>query len=281
MAASSTTSSVYRTDPGYLVVCNAANRDVVVRHLTARWRAATSTPPSTTGPSGPRCVALAGPAGGRDLAPLTDVDLEALGYYRAARAGPADIECLVARTGYTGEDGFELFVDAGGRGRCGTGCSRRAAARAVPCGLGARDTLRLEAGMPLYGHELDETIDPFEADLGWVGEARQGRFRRARGPAQVKQAGLRRKLSAWSCASNAIARAAATRSRREAGAGRPGDERHASPTLGETVGLGYVPAELAARRQRVRVVRARAPSRAEQRNAPFFKRPSVSEKGRP
>ena len=103
------------------------------------------------------------------LAPHTDVDLGALRYYGIAEGHVAGMEALVARTGYTGEDGFEVFVDwdratelwdvlmpaveeVGG----------------LPVGLGARDTLRLEAGMPLYGNELDSTTNPFEAGLGRV-----------------------------------------------------------------------------------------------------------------
>jgi aminomethyltransferase len=114
-------------------------------------------------------VAIQGPRSVEIVRPLTDVDLDALRYYAIAEGVVAGIPALVARTGYTGEDGFEVFVDndravelwdammAGG-----------SSAGLAPIGLGARDTLRLEAGMPLYGNELDRTTNPFEANLGRV-----------------------------------------------------------------------------------------------------------------
>ena len=100
---------------------------------------------------------------------MTDVDLSALRYYAIAEGTTAGIPGWIARTGYTGEDGFELFVawdDA-----LPVWDALRAAgtdAGLVPVGLGARDTLRLEAGMPLYGNELDRTTNPYEAGLGRV-----------------------------------------------------------------------------------------------------------------
>jgi Glycine cleavage system T protein (aminomethyltransferase) len=114
-------------------------------------------------------IAIQGPSAREILAPLTDVDLGALRYYAIAEGLTAGFDGLVARTGYTGEDGFEVFVETKhalevwdallGAGR---------AAGLVPVGLGARDTLRLEAGMPLYGNELDATTSPYDAGLGRV-----------------------------------------------------------------------------------------------------------------
>src|SRR4030095_10425845 len=108
---------------------------------------------------GPRAIGLS-----RDL---FDADVTALKYYHAAATRCRGQQCVVSRTGYTGEDGIEVRLGAAhvpaladelvGRG-------------AVPCGLGARDTLRLEAGMPLYGHEMNETIAPIKPDLGWAGD---------------------------------------------------------------------------------------------------------------
>jgi aminomethyltransferase len=103
------------------------------------------------------------------LGPLTDVDLAALRYYGIAEGAVAGIPARVARTGYTGEDGFEVFVDTGMTGALWDALLERVReAEGVPVGLGARDTLRLEAGMPLYGNELDRTTTPYDANLGRV-----------------------------------------------------------------------------------------------------------------
>ena len=103
------------------------------------------------------------------LAPLTDVDLAALRYYGIATGMVAGTPALVARTGYTGEDGFEVVVDITETGRVWDALMAAGVpAGAIPVGLGARDTLRLEAGMPLYGNELGPDTTPFDAGLGRV-----------------------------------------------------------------------------------------------------------------
>jgi aminomethyltransferase len=113
------------------------------------------------------------------LQPLTSLDLSSLRPYGSAQASIVGVAAMVARTGYTGEDGFELFVawdegpllwdallEADTPAAVGNPGVAGAPARLVPCGLGARDTLRLEAGMPLYGNELDRQTNPYEAGLG-------------------------------------------------------------------------------------------------------------------
>ncbi len=103
------------------------------------------------------------------LAPLTDVDLGGLRYYGIAEGHVAGIPAWVARTGYTGEDGFEVFVETARTGDLWDALLERVQALdGGPVGLGARDTLRLEAGMPLYGNELDLTTNPYDAGLGRV-----------------------------------------------------------------------------------------------------------------
>ncbi|HXR27763.1 MAG TPA: glycine cleavage system aminomethyltransferase GcvT, partial [Candidatus Baltobacteraceae bacterium] len=159
---------VYRlAEERFLVVPNAGNREAVtdaVRERLAGFEAQLDDASLRTA-----LLAVQGPHAQGIVAPLIDADLGALRYYGITPARAAGTDALVARTGYTGEDGFELFVpwDAApalwdrlmeaGRG-----------AGLVPVGLGARDTLRLEAGMPLYGNELDWTVNPFEAGLGRV-----------------------------------------------------------------------------------------------------------------
>src|SRR5207245_1621989 len=100
-------------------------------------------------------------------------DPATLNYYHAAATRCRGSQCVVSRTGYTGEDGIEVMVGAAHV----TALADELVSRgAVPCGLGARDTLRLEAGMPLYGHELTEEIDPLQAGLGWAVQLDKGDF---------------------------------------------------------------------------------------------------------
>src|SRR6478735_3423833 len=159
---------VYRLGPErFLVVANASNASVVSDELASRlvrWRAVLDDRSLATS-----LVAIQGPRAAGILAPLTDIDLEALRYYAIAEGQVAGIPALVARTGYTGEDGFEVFVDWG-RGPAIWEALAAAGKDAglIACGLGARDTLRLEAGMPLYGNELDRRTNPFDAGLGRV-----------------------------------------------------------------------------------------------------------------
>jgi aminomethyltransferase len=159
---------VYRlADEQFLVVANAANAAVVSDALAERldgFRAILDDRSLATG-----LLAVQGPRAREILAPLTDVDLEGLRYYAAAPGTVAGVPALVARTGYTGEDGFEVFVDTAATVRLWDVLLEAVrAADGLPVGLGARDTLRLEAGMPLYGNELDRETTPYDAGLGRV-----------------------------------------------------------------------------------------------------------------
>ena len=159
---------VYRlADTEYHVVANAANRERVVDALTARSRA---TGPQVIDHTLSRAmVAVQGPRSAEILASVCDADLSELRYYAITPATVAGAPALVARTGYTGEDGFEVIVgDAAGTPVWSALLEAGAGSGLIPCGLASRDTLRLEAGMPLYGHELSEEISPFEAGLGRV-----------------------------------------------------------------------------------------------------------------
>jgi aminomethyltransferase len=152
-------------------------------------------------------LALQGPKSVQVLQPLVDTDLEKIRYYwfRAGHIGGA--ECLISRTGYTGEDGFEIYCspehaenvwnqlrDAG------------APHRLIPVGLGARNTLRLEAKMALYGHEISEKITPWEADLAWVVKLDKGNFVGKEALLQQKAAGAQRKLVGFEMTGRGIGR---------------------------------------------------------------------------
>jgi aminomethyltransferase len=159
---------VYRlAEERFLVVANASNAAVVSDALAERlagFRAILDDRSLATG-----LLAVQGPQARAVLAPLTGIDLAALRYYAIAEGGVAGIPALVARTGYTGEDGFEVFVETGRTVELwDVLLAAVQSVGGVPVGLGARDTLRLEAGMPLYGNELDRETTPYDAGLGRV-----------------------------------------------------------------------------------------------------------------
>ncbi|MFJ8439581.1 glycine cleavage system aminomethyltransferase GcvT [Kitasatospora griseola] len=159
---------VYRTaDDEYLVVANASNAQVVLDALTERAAGFDATVRDDR--DAYALLAVQGPEANGILAKLTDADLPGLKYYALLPATVADRQVWLARTGYTGEDGFEVFcapADAEHLWTALTGAGTDEGL--IPCGLSCRDTLRLEAGMPLYGHELSTELTPFDAGLGRV-----------------------------------------------------------------------------------------------------------------
>jgi aminomethyltransferase len=159
---------VYRLgEDEFLVVANAANTTAVVTELTAR--AARHDARVSDQTARYALIAVQGPRAAAIVQPLTDADLRDVKYYASYPATVAGRPALVARTGYTGEDGFELFVGPDDAEPVWTALSAEGAASGlVPAGLAARDTLRLEAGMPLYGHELGPSMTPYDAGLGRV-----------------------------------------------------------------------------------------------------------------
>lgn len=159
---------VYRlAEDRFLVVANAANAVLVSDALAERVAGFSAIVDDQTLATG--LVAVQGPLAAEIVAPLTDLDLAAIRSYGVAEGTVVGIPATVARTGYTGEDGFEIFVETGEVVRLWDALLEAGRPKGlVPAGLGARDTLRLEAGMPLYGNELDPSTNPFEAGLGHV-----------------------------------------------------------------------------------------------------------------
>ncbi|MFI9236788.1 glycine cleavage system aminomethyltransferase GcvT [Streptomyces sp. NPDC053079] len=153
--------------PKYLVVANASNAQVVLDALTER--AAGFETEVRDDRDAYALIAVQGPASPGILKSVTDADLDGLKYYAGLPGTVAGVPALIARTGYTGEDGFELFVAPADAEKLWQALTEAGAdAGLVPCGLSCRDTLRLEAGMPLYGHELTTATTPFDAGLGRV-----------------------------------------------------------------------------------------------------------------
>ena len=151
----------------YMVVVNAANAETDMRHMVARAPQEFEIGDVTASTA---MIALQGPNAQESLQHLTDLDLGQLKRFRCAETKVGGEATLVSRTGYTGEDGFEIIIYGASNGSP-DGALRvweRLASASTPCGLGARDSLRLEAGFPLHGSDIDENTNPFQADLAWV-----------------------------------------------------------------------------------------------------------------
>ncbi len=169
---------VYRLDDDrYGMVCNASNRPGVLERLEAHRGDLRATLDDRTLETA--MIAVQGPSALRTLQKIfaSDTPLGAVDYYYTIRGQVLGTEALVSRTGYTGEDGFELAVPRD-QGEATWQALLEAGSEfdARPCGLGARDTLRFEAAMPLYGHELSETINPYAAGIGWAVKLTKGEF---------------------------------------------------------------------------------------------------------
>ena len=264
----------YRLDEGrFWIVCNASNRSAVSDQLSmllARGDFGAeiedrSDRTALVAPQGPNAAAM--------LAELTDLSLDTIANYHSAPGTVAGVECLVARTGYTGEDGFELFCDAR-RARDLWEAVMAAGERhgLRPCGLGARDTLRLEAGMPLYGNELGRDTNPFEVNLGRVVKLEKGEFIGRAALQAIQQSGPSRKLIGLVMIDNAI-----PRSGYEVRAnGEPVGHVTSgtlSPTLGTKIAMAMVPAGMAGLGNEFEVIVRDRPQRAEQVKLPFYRRP--------
>lgn len=269
---------VYRLADGeagrrYLVVANAANAEVDLRVLeerTAGFGAALTDRSAETA-----LIAVQGPLAPTIVQPLTDVPLEEVRYYSIAEGPVAGVPGLIARTGYTGEDGFEIFVAAETAGRVWDALIRAGRAAGLqPTGLGARDTLRLEAGMPLYGNELDRATNPFEAGLGWVVKLeKSGDFVGREALSGVAANGPPRRLVGLRVVGRGIAR----HGHRiiTAGEGKPiGSVTSGtmSPTLGLPIAMGYVPTETSEPGTMLAVEIRDAPVPAEVVALPFYRR---------
>jgi len=235
---------VYRLeDEKVLVVCNASNREKIVTHFSRNLSLQT---PWNDVSDAWALLALQGPNAVAVLKSLgATSELTELPSFHVTRATLAGVELWVARTGYTGEDGFELFCasdDAVELWRAILAAGKPHGLE--PVGLGARDTLRLEAKLMLYGNDISEETHPFEAGLGWVVKLDAGDFIGRDALRAIKAAGLQRKLVGFEMTGRGIARhgyaiVANGKPVGEVTSGSPG------PTVGRNIGLGYVPLALA------------------------------------
>jgi aminomethyltransferase len=220
-------------------------------------------------------LALQGPEAIRILQKLTDLPLDEIKYYHFEQGKVDGVPAIVSRTGYTGEDGFEVYaaadkaeqlwdriLDAGDTG---------SPEGVLPCGLAARNTLRLEAAMALYGHEIDETTTLLEANLGWICKMNKGVFIGREALAKQKEEGVKRRLIGFEITDRGIARDGQDVVVDGETVGRVTSGSPA-PFLKKNIGLAYVPVEFAGEGQQVHIdVRGRLVA-ALIVKTPFYKR---------
>jgi aminomethyltransferase len=217
-------------------------------------------------------LALQGPLAEKILQPLTAMALAEIKSFYFAESEVAGTRCLIARTGYTGEAGFELYcspadaeklwqrlLDAG------------SPTDLMPAGLGARDTLRLEKAYPLYGHELDDSTTPLEAGLQWLVKFSKGSFIGCEVLLRQKQAGVKRKLVGLELIEPGIARSEYRLLKDGRCIGRVTSGTR-SPTLGRSIALGYVEAQEARAENILEVEIRNKPVRARIVPLPFYRR---------
>jgi aminomethyltransferase len=230
--------TLYRVgDDHFMMTVNAANIEKdwawVTDHLEGRVEARnTSVETGLIAVQGPRAEALVGR--------LTDLEVSRIAYYRFVRDRVAGVPAIVSRTGYTGEDGFELYLPAAETERAWeTLLAEGAALGVAPIGLGARDTLRLEMKYALYGNDIDHTTNPLEAGLGWVVKLAKGEFLGRAAIEAVRASGPARRLVGFEMVDRAVARHGYRLSR----AGEPiGQVTSGSygPSVDRYIGIGYV-----------------------------------------
>jgi len=214
-------------------------------------------------------LALQGPDAQHLLQPLTDVDLGSIKYYRFAIGQVDGAPAIVSRTGYTGEDGFEVYVAPSVAPRIWR--KLLASGEVKPCGLGARDTLRLEARMALYGNDIDATTTPLEADLGWIVKLEKGDFFGRDVLQREKAEGPRRKLVGFEMIDRGIGRHGypIVDGTEEIGVVTSGTH---SPTLKKAIGLAYLPQGKSGLGSEFTILNRGKETRARVVPTPFYKR---------
>ena len=264
---------VYRMAPShFMLVVNASNIEKDYNWIAAHIKTAGEAA-CVDSSSRYALIAIQGPAAREVLQPLTGVDLNELKYYWFANGEVASALATISRTGYTGEDGFEVFcrpAQADQVWRAILEAGR--AADVIPCGLAARDTLRLEAAMRLYGNDIDETTSVLEADLGWTVGWKKPAFIGHERLRQQKEQGVSRKLVGFEMVDRGIARHGypVVRDGQQIGVVTSGTQ---TPFVKKAIGMAYVPVESTTAGSELEIdVRGRT-SKAKVVPLPFYKRP--------
>ncbi len=260
----------------YFLCVNASNQDRDFEHIVRHNRAG-----AEVENAGARYTQLAvqGPKALAIVQPFTKVDLAAIRYYHFTFGNVNGVNCLIARTGYTGEDGVEIYFSPGHSEKMWFDLLEAGrAAGLVPCGLGARNTLRLEASMCLYGHEIDESTTVWEANLGWICKLDKGEFLGRDVLVRQKEQGLNRRLVGFEVDDRLIARDGCPVLADESAVGRVTSGSPA-PFLKKNIGMAYVPLELTEPGTMLRIGVRSQQARARVVPTPFYKRPRPAPTG--
>ncbi|MGZ3502319.1 MAG: glycine cleavage system aminomethyltransferase GcvT [Gemmatimonadaceae bacterium] len=233
---------VYRADDRVLMVVNGSNIEKDFAHISKYVGDFDATLEDLSDTIA--LLALQGPDAARILQQHTGTDLSKIKYYEFTTGTVAGVDKVyISRTGYTGEDGFELYIPAAHAREIWIALT--ASGDVIPVGLGARDSLRLEMGMALYGNDLDDTTTPLEASLGWLVKMKKGDFVGRDALVKQKERGLQRKLVGFTTEERSFPRHGYP----VFANGKPSGEVRSgtlSPTLGIPIGTAYVPPESAA-----------------------------------
>jgi aminomethyltransferase len=256
-------------DESYFICCNASNQEKDFEHMAALNRFDAEVVFASDRYAQ---LAIQGPKALATLQKLTKTELAPIKYYHFTDGEVSGTPARIARTGYTGEDGVEIYVDPDEAERIWNEVMEAGREFGVkPCGLGARNTLRLESKMALYGHEIDASISPLEADLSWIVKLDKGDFNGRAALAKQKADGVKRKLVGFEMKGRGI--------------GRDGYEVYLdgapagwvtsggpSPTLGKNIGLCYLPVDRAKPGEAIQIMIRNQPIDALTVSTPFYKR---------
>ena len=256
-------------EDGFFICVNASNQDKDFEHIRSQnhWDCSVEN-------AGPRYaqIAIQGPQAQATLQKLTRTDLASIRYYWFVDGEVSSEPARIARTGYTGEDGFEIYVTpdrAAARWREILDAGREFGIK--PIGLGARNTLRLEAKMALYGHEIDASITPLEADLAWIVKFDKGDFTGKAALEKQQSEGVKRKLVGFEMRGRGIARDGYELLLNGSPAGWVTSGGPA-PFLNKNIGMGYLPAEHAQVGVAIEILIRNQPVEAVTVPTPFYKR---------
>jgi aminomethyltransferase len=217
-------------------------------------------------------IAIQGPRARATLQKMTPVDLAGIKYYWFTDGQVCGVPARIAHTGYTGEDGFEIYAPPAEAERLWNAAMQAGAEFGIkPCGLGARNTLRLEAAMALYGHEIDASISPLEAGLAWIVKLDKGDFVGREALLKQKESGVRRALVGFEMCGRGIARDGYEVYVDSAPAGWV-TSGSPSPTLSKNIGLCYLPVEQAQAGKTIQIAVRNQPVDAVTVVTPFYKR---------
>jgi aminomethyltransferase len=256
-------------DDHFFICVNASNQEKDFEHI-----AAANTFDAEVEFSSPRYaqIAIQGPKAIDVLQQLTPAELAKIRYYWFTDDEVSNSPARIARTGYTGEDGYEIYVAPEEAERIWYELLRAGRAYGIrPCGLGARNTLRLESKMALYGHEIHATITPFEADLAWIVKMDKGQFIGRDALARQQEKGVARKLIGFEMRGRGIARDGYEVWMDGTAAGWVTSGSPA-PTLNKNIGLCYLPVEKATVGRNIQVLIRNSPVEAVTVETPFYKR---------